>query len=75
VKLISSHDIEMLIETCDRVLLLDKGRLVANGDPKKIFTNEKLLVNHGLEMPMAIRLLGMKAFDMMVKIRSGVMKK
>lgn len=67
VKLISSHDIEMLIETCDKVLLLDKGKLVANGDPEKIFTNEKLLTNHGLEMPTALKILGSKAYDMLRK--------
>lgn len=69
VKLISSHDIEMLIETCDRVFLLDNGRLVANGNPSKIFTNDKLLAAHGLEMPTAIKLLGEKAFTMMRKSR------
>jgi cobalt/nickel transport system ATP-binding protein len=64
VKLISSHDIEMLVETCDKVLLLDNGKLIKNGNPKEIFTNEKLLINHGLEMPAAIRILGKKGFGM-----------
>jgi cobalt/nickel transport system ATP-binding protein len=64
VKLISSHDIEMLIETCDKVLLLDNGKLIKNGNPKEIFTNEKLLLNHGLEMPATIKLLGKKGFEM-----------
>ncbi len=67
VKLISSHDIEMLIETCDRILLLDNGKLVANDDPNKIFTNERLLMAHGLEMPAAIKLGGIKAFDILKK--------
>jgi cobalt/nickel transport system ATP-binding protein len=72
VKLISSHDIEMLIETCDRILLMDNGKLVANGNPKKIFTNEKLLINHGLEIPVAIRLLGLKAFDIIKKTNNVI---
>ncbi len=67
VKIISSHDIEMLIETCDRVFLLDKGRLVAKGDPRSIFTNEKLLAVHSLEIPLALKALGLKAFDMIRK--------
>ena len=70
VKLISSHDIEMLIETCDRVLLLDNGKLVANDKPKKIFSDEKLLKAHGLEMPMALRLLGEAAFELMSRNRA-----
>src|SRR5436305_4682553 len=30
-RLIASHDLELILETCERVLLLDRGRLIADG--------------------------------------------
>src|SRR5204862_3037455 len=30
-KVIAAHDLEMILETCGRVLVLDRGRLVADG--------------------------------------------
>jgi cobalt/nickel transport system ATP-binding protein len=62
VKMISSHDIELLIRTCDKILLLDNGKLVANGNPQRIFNDEQLLVKHGLEQPTAIKVLGDRGF-------------
>lgn len=49
--LISSHDLEFLLEVCDRILLLDNGRIVADGAPQIIMGNEDLMLEHGLEKP------------------------
>jgi cobalt/nickel transport system ATP-binding protein len=47
-KLIASHDLPMVRETCSRVLILDEGRLVANGATESILGNRTLLERHGL---------------------------
>lgn len=49
--LISSHDLELVLEVCDRVVLMDEGRLVADGEPESIMSDEVLMERHGLEKP------------------------
>ncbi len=49
--IIASHDMDFILETCDRVLLLGEGRLVADADARTILTDEKLLLENRLEMP------------------------
>ena len=49
--LISSHDLEFLLEVCDRVLLLDEGHIIADGSPASIMGDEALMLAHGLEKP------------------------
>ena len=49
--LVASHDLEFLLETCKRVLVLDSGNIVADGPIRDILANEELLKAHGLEKP------------------------
>lgn len=53
--LLSSHDLEFVLETCDRVLLLDDGYLVADGLPADLLGNSQLMAAHGLEIPASLR--------------------
>jgi energy-coupling factor transporter ATP-binding protein EcfA2 len=50
-KLIASHDLEMILALCARVLVLDEGRLVAHGEARAVLGNEELMLKHGLEKP------------------------
>ncbi len=50
-KLIASHDLEMILALCSRVLLLDEGRLISDGDAHAILGDEPLMLKHGLEKP------------------------
>ncbi len=49
--LIASHDLELILEVCTRVLLLDEGNIVADGPPKQVMSNEVLMNAHGQEKP------------------------
>ena len=49
--LISSHDLELVLEICNRVILIDKGRIIADGDPTEIMGNQQLMESHGQEKP------------------------
>jgi cobalt/nickel transport system ATP-binding protein len=48
-KLISSHDLYFLEEVCDRALLLKSGAVFAEGSPKGLFHNKKLMEECELE--------------------------
>ena len=49
--LIAAHDLEMVLEICDRVVLIDQGTIVAEGKPQDVFSNEDLMEAHGQERP------------------------
>lgn len=49
--LLASHDLEFLLEVCDRVVLIDEGRVIADGDPVTVMGDQVLMETHGLEKP------------------------
>lgn len=54
-KLIASHDLELILQTTQRVLVLDEGKVVADGLPMEILGEETLMEAHGLEVPYSLR--------------------
>jgi len=50
-KIIATHDLELAVELCSRVVVLDGGRLVAEGPTVELLSNEPLMLAHGLERP------------------------
>ncbi|MCC6446747.1 MAG: ABC transporter ATP-binding protein [Armatimonadetes bacterium] len=54
-QIIATHDMEMALEICTRALLIDRGRLVADGLPPSLFADARLLAEHGLETPPSLR--------------------
>ena len=51
-KIITSHDLDMILDTCQRVILLSEGRIAAQGDAKEILTNRELLEANRMELPL-----------------------
>jgi len=47
----ATHDLRMVMEVCDRVIILDGGKLAADGPAAIILADAKLLESHGLESP------------------------
>jgi cobalt/nickel transport system ATP-binding protein len=54
-KLIAAHDLELIVETCPRVVLIDQGRLVADGPVRTLLADAALMETHGLEVPYSLR--------------------
>jgi cobalt/nickel transport system ATP-binding protein len=54
-KLIATHDLEMVLELCPRTILLDAGRVVADGPSREILGDAELMDAHGLEQPLSLR--------------------
>lgn len=50
-KLIATHDLDLVWETCPRVLVMDEGRVVADGPATELLTDAGLMEQHGLEVP------------------------
>lgn len=51
-KIIASHDLDMVLDTCSRVILLADGQIIADGKTEDILTNQKLLEENSLELPL-----------------------
>ncbi|GBD37367.1 Cobalt import ATP-binding protein CbiO [bacterium HR36] len=50
-KLIASHDLEFNLQVCQRVVVLDQGRIVADGPIRQVLADAQLMETHGLEVP------------------------
>lgn len=53
-KIIVSHDLDMVLETCQRVVLLSGGQIVADGPAQEILRNKPLLEQHRMELPFGL---------------------
>ena len=53
-KLIASHDLDMILDTCERVILLDRGRIIADGPADEILRDRELLEAHRMELPFCL---------------------
>jgi cobalt/nickel transport system ATP-binding protein len=50
-KLIATHDLDLVLDLCSRVLVLDGGKLYADGPANTILADPDLMERHGLEVP------------------------
>ena len=51
----SNLDPKMVLDLCTRVLVLNRGRLVAEGDPAHILADTKLMESCNLEVPHSLQ--------------------
>jgi len=49
--LIASHDLELVLELCPRVVLIDEGRIVADDPARTVLGDAALMCRHGQEVP------------------------
>ena len=54
-KIITSHDLDTIVETCRRTIVIKAGEIVADGKTMDILTNVELLDRSGLEMPLSLQ--------------------
>jgi cobalt/nickel transport system ATP-binding protein len=50
-KIIATHDLELVVKLCSRAVVMDGGRIVADGPTIEVLSNEELMLKHGLEKP------------------------
>jgi len=54
-KIVTSHDLDMTYETCDRIIVIKDGEIAADGPKDEILTDAELLDRCGLEMPLSLQ--------------------
>ena len=54
-QIIASHDLDFIYDTCDRVILLSNGVIVADGTTDDILKNKYILEKNGLRLPLSFR--------------------
>jgi cobalt/nickel transport system ATP-binding protein len=47
-KMVITHDLEMVRETCRRIVIMDEGRIAADGQAQAVLADSDLLYRHGL---------------------------
>ena len=54
-KIITSHDLDFIYDTCPRSILMNGGRIIADGPSEEILRDRKLLEENGLELPLSLQ--------------------
>lgn len=54
-KIIATHDMDMTLELCDRIIVLYDGEIQADDTPMNIFGNKQLLCDNHLELPLKLQ--------------------
>ena len=54
-KIITSHDLDMILDTCDRVILLSHGEIAADGPADTILRDRALLEANRMELPLRLQ--------------------
>lgn len=54
-KIIASHDLDLILDLCERTIVLSEGRIIADGPTMDIFSDEKILAQGHLEKPLVLQ--------------------
>lgn len=54
--IIAEHEVEMMAEYADRIIVLDKGEMIMNGTPEEVFSQADVLQKVGLRVPQVTEL-------------------
>lgn len=54
-KIFTSHDLDMVLELCERTIVLHEGEIKADGPTREIFGNSVLLAQCRLEQPLSMQ--------------------
>ncbi len=52
-KIIASHDLDLILDVCHRCIVIREGMIVADGPSKEILSNQALLEENNLELPLS----------------------
>jgi cobalt/nickel transport system ATP-binding protein len=54
-KIVTSHDLDMILELCSRVIVLKDGVIAADGPAKELLADADLMDSCGLELPLSLQ--------------------
>lgn len=53
-KIIATHDLDLVLDLCERVIILRNGEVFADGKPAELFRDKELMDESGLEIPLSL---------------------
>jgi cobalt/nickel transport system ATP-binding protein len=54
-KIVATHDLDFVLDLCERTIVIHRGRVLADGRTEEIFQNETLLEESRLERPLRMQ--------------------
>lgn len=54
-KIIATHDMDMIWETCERTIIISEGTVIADGLTREVLSNEELMNKSSLELPLCLQ--------------------
>ncbi len=54
-KIVATHDLDLVMDVCERSLVIHEGRILADGKTEEIFSDEALLARSHLEKPLKLQ--------------------
>ena len=52
-KILASHDLDLILDVCQRCIIIREGKVIADGPSEEILSNELLLQENSLELPLS----------------------
>ncbi|MDQ7786380.1 MAG: ABC transporter ATP-binding protein [Thermodesulfovibrionales bacterium] len=52
-KIIASHDLDLILNVCERCIIIKDGQVAADGPAEEILTDQNLLEDNSLELPLS----------------------
>ncbi len=53
--IIATHDLELVLDVCSRTVLMDHGKIWADGETRPMLADSGLMQMHGLEVPLSLK--------------------
>ena len=53
--IIATHDLELVLSVCSRTVLMDYGKIWADGETRHLLADAELMEKHGLEVPLSLK--------------------
>ncbi len=54
-KIIASHDLDLILDTCERCLIIKAGKVIADGPAEELLSDRQLLEENNLELPLSLQ--------------------
>lgn len=54
-KIVATHDLDLVLDLCDRTIILHDGKIARDGKTKEILKDRELLARHSLELPLQLQ--------------------
>lgn len=64
--IVVSHDFDMLLETCQRILIFNNGKMIKDDSTENILWNKELLEKNDLELPLSLQTMNSRLSNRLI---------